>query len=54
LTLRAQGDRFTVLFNGEQLFAVTDSTFRAPGKAALWTKADSVTRFDRLDIKPLQ
>ena len=54
LTLRAQGDRFTVLFNGEQLFTVTDSTFRAPGKAALWTKADSVTRFDRLDIKPLQ
>lgn len=54
LTLRAQGARFTVLFDGEQLFTATDSTFRAPGKVALWTKADSVTRFDRIDIKPLQ
>jgi hypothetical protein len=54
LALRAQGDQFTVFFNGEQLFTAIDSTFPAPGKVALWTKADSVTRFDRLDIKPLQ
>ena len=54
LMLRAQGDRFTVLFNGRELFTATDETFRTPGKVAFWTKADSVTRFDSLDIKPLQ
>lgn len=54
LTLRAQGDRFTVSFNGEQLFTATDSKFPGPGKVALWTKADSVTHFDRLEIDALQ
>jgi hypothetical protein len=32
---------------------VTDQTFRSPGKIAFWTKADSVTRFDALNIKAL-
>jgi hypothetical protein len=54
LMLRAQGDRFTASFNGRALFTTTDQTFRTPGKVAFWTKADSVTRFDALDIKPLQ
>jgi len=54
LTLRAQGDRFSVSFDGKPLFTHADKTFVAPGKVALWTKADSVTRFDRLEIKPLQ
>lgn len=54
LMLRAQGDRFTVSFDGRELFTATDETFRTPGKVAFWTKADSVTRFDSLDIKPLQ
>jgi hypothetical protein len=34
------------------LFDVEDSTFKAPGKAGLWTKADSVTAFDDLTIEP--
>lgn len=54
LTLRAEGSRFTVSFNGRQLFTHTDRTFGSPGKVALWTKADSVTRFDWIDIKPLK
>jgi hypothetical protein len=53
LILRAQGERFTVTFNGKELFSVTDPTITSPGKVAFWTKADSVTRFDALDIKPL-
>ena len=53
LTLRAQGDRFTVSFDGKQLHATTDKTFGSPGKIGLWTKADSVTRFDWIEIKPL-
>jgi Galactocerebrosidase, C-terminal lectin domain len=54
LGLRAEGDRFTVSFNGKTLYTATDRTFEAPGKVALWTKADSVTRFDRLEINALQ
>jgi len=54
LTLRAEGDRFTVSFDGKQLFTHADPTFKAPGKIALWTKADSVTRFESLTIKPLR
>ena len=54
LALRAEGDRFTVSFDGKQLYTVTDKTLASEGKIALWTKADSVTRFDRLDIRVLR
>lgn len=54
LTLRAEGNRFTVSFDGKQLLSHADSTFTAPGKVALWTKADSVTRFEFLVINPLR
>ena len=50
LGLRADGDRFTVSLNGKALYTVGDPTFQGPGKIALWTKADSVTRFERLEI----
>ena len=50
LGLRAQGERFTISFRGKELYSVTDKTFTAAGKVGLWTKADSVTRFDRLEI----
>jgi hypothetical protein len=54
LGLKAEGDRFTVSFDGKQLFTATDKTFADSGKVALWTKADSITHFDRLEIRPLQ
>jgi len=53
LALRAEGDRFTVSYDGKALFSATDNTFGEAGGVALWTKADSVTRFDRLAITPL-
>jgi len=53
LGLRAEGERFTITFDGKQLFTATDRTFAGAGKVALWTKADSVTRFDRIEIKKL-
>jgi hypothetical protein len=53
LGLRAEGERFTVSFDGKTLFGVTDKTFAEAGGVALWTKADSVTRFDRLTITTL-
>jgi len=38
--------RFSVSFNGKQLFEVEDATFTGAGMVGLWTKADSVTLFD--------
>jgi hypothetical protein len=31
-------------------YSVTDRTFDRAGKVGLWTKADSVTRLDRLAV----
>ena len=53
LGIRADGDRFTVFYDGKTLFSATDGTFAKAGKVALWTKADSVTRFDQIEIAPL-
>jgi len=56
LTLRAQNDQFSVVFNGKPMHTTTDTTnFPRPGagRVGIWTKADSVTRFDRLEIKVL-
>ena len=54
LTLRAEGDRFTVSFDGKPLISHVDRTFKDAGKVALWTKADSVTHFETLVVKPLR
>ena len=53
LALKAQGDRFSVFYDGQPLFAAQDATFANTGKVALWTKADSVTHFDTIAITPL-
>lgn len=53
LSLRAQGPSLTVSFDGKMLFTADDRTFLSPGRVALWTKADSVTRFDNLKIVSL-
>jgi hypothetical protein len=53
LGLKAEGNRFTIMFDGEELYTATDDTIAGAGKVALWTKADSVTRFDRIEIKTL-
>ena len=53
LGLRAEGERFTVSYDGKMLFSVTDRTFAEAGGVALWTKADSVTRFDEITITTL-
>jgi len=46
-----RGPRFTVRFNGAELFVVEDGTFTAAGRIGLWTKADSMTRFDDLQVE---
>jgi len=53
LGLRADGETFTISFNGKTLFTAKDGTFANGGKGALWTKADSVTHFHSLKITTL-
>ncbi len=54
LVLKAEGDRFTVSFDGKALLSAQDRTFPDAGKVALWTKADSVTYFDTISIVTLK
>ncbi len=54
LGLRAEGDRFTVSFNGRVLFTAVADSYADKGRVALWTKADSVTHFDTIAITPLE
>src|SRR2546421_5416959 len=54
LTLNARDDRFTVLFNDKPLHVTKDSTPEprpANGRVGFWVKSDSVTYFDRLEIR---
>ena len=53
LSLRAADDHFTIFFNGAELFSATDRTFAKPGRVGLWTKADSITSFEALNIEEL-
>ena len=49
----AQGDHFQVFWDGAKVIDQQDKTFGDAGKVGLWTKADSVTYFDDLSVKPL-
>jgi hypothetical protein len=57
LTLRAEGNRYTVSLNGKVLYTTTDTTTPDPrptdGRAGLWVKSDSVTHFERVEISKL-
>jgi hypothetical protein len=50
LRMRIVGNRFEVFFEGRSLYTATDGTFASAGRVGLWTKADSVTYFDDLNI----
>lgn len=49
LEATARGQTLTVSWNGRPVITATDATF-AKGKVGLWTKADSVTAFDDLEV----
>jgi YVTN family beta-propeller protein len=53
LRVLATGNNFEVYFDGKKLYQVEDATFTDAGKIGLWTKADSVTLFDDLQVKTL-
>jgi hypothetical protein len=48
LRIDFKGSRFSVSYDGKQLFEVEDSTFTDAGQIGLWTKADSITLFDEV------
>jgi hypothetical protein len=50
LRVAAKGNLFEVYLNGQKLYEVEDGTFTEAGKIGLWTKADSVTYFDDLQV----
>jgi hypothetical protein len=56
ITLRAEGDQFTVLYDGNFMHTTKDTTpFPRPGAGhvGVWTKSDSITYFDKIEIKAL-
>jgi hypothetical protein len=53
LAVRAKDDQFIVSLDGTWVFTGFDRTLSQPGRVALWTKGDSITRFDSIVITPL-
>ena len=53
LAITVRGAAISISFNGKALFGVEDGVTTGPGEVALWTKADSVTRFHDLLIHRL-
>jgi len=53
LAVRAKDNEFIVSLDGIWMFTAFDKTFSQPGRIALWSKGDSVTRFDSITITPL-
>jgi hypothetical protein len=51
--IAATGDHFEVAFDGAKVIDHRDSTFGDGGHVGVWTKADSVTYFDNLTVRPL-
>jgi len=50
LAVRVRGALFEVVLDGTKVYEVEDATFAGPGRVGVWTKADSVTRFDDLQL----
>lgn len=50
LGVNVKGNLFEVILNGTKLYEVEDATLLDAGKVGVWTKADSVIRFDDLRI----
>lgn len=50
-TLRVDfaGGEFRVTFDGRRLFTVRDGALAAPGAVGVWSKADSVTEFQKFE-----
>jgi hypothetical protein len=54
LAVRVMDDEFVVTLDGIWVFTGFDKALSRAGRVALWTKGDSITRFDQIEIEPLQ
>jgi hypothetical protein len=54
LAVRVVDDEFVVTLDGIWVFTGFDKTLSRAGRVALSTKGDSITRFDQIEIEPLQ
>lgn len=54
LSVKVAGDLLQVAFDGREVLEARDATFAEAGKVGLWTKADSLTYFADLVIRPSQ
>jgi hypothetical protein len=54
LAVRAVDDEFVVSLDGVWAFTAFDKALSSSGRIALWTASDSTTRFDQIEIEPLQ
>ncbi|TLY51384.1 MAG: hypothetical protein E6K53_07620 [Gammaproteobacteria bacterium] len=52
LAIDANGDHFSVSFDGRKVIDARDQTFSGAGKFGVWTKADSIIYFDDLVAQP--
>jgi len=50
LSLSAKGGEYVVTFDGKEVIRARDTVHAGPGRAGLWTKADSVTAFESVVI----
>jgi hypothetical protein len=48
--VEVQGDHFRVSLDNAMVLEADDTTFQRAGAVGVWTKADSVTRFDDFDF----
>jgi hypothetical protein len=53
LGVEARGDHIVVTFDGKKVIDEHNSVLADAGRVGLWTKADSVTYFDALTVRPL-
>ena len=53
LRLDLRGEHLEVFWDGKRVIDHRDATFSGPGRAGMWTKADSVTAFDDFHVEAL-
>ena len=50
----ARKDQIQCFYDGQPHLEVKDDTFQKAGRVGLWTKADAVTYFDDLEVRPIE
>ena len=54
LRVEAKGSRIRGFLDGKQVVEATDTTFKDAGMIGLWTKADSSTCFESVQVNPVK